>query len=67
MKNQIEKMKQWCLDNYDKGGDTMVECWSDEDYAALFKDQSTKEAWASLKHMVSIYLDQQADARNSAF
>lgn len=65
--NQIEKMKQWCMDNYNCGADTMVECWDDSDYAELFIDQSTKQAWKILKNIASIYLDQQNDARNSAF
>ena len=65
--NQIEKMKQWCMDNYNNGADTMVECWDDSDYNELFMDVSTKQAWKSLKDIASVYLDQQNDARNSAF
>ena len=65
--NQIEKMKQWCMDNYNNGADTMVECWDDSDYNELFVDVSTKQAWKILKNIASVYLDQQNDARNSAF
>lgn len=71
MKDIIEQMKQWCMDNYENGADTMIECWSDEDYADLFtfegKAKTADEAWHMLKCLASIYKDQQADAENSAF
>jgi len=72
MKEVIEQMKQWCLDNYENGADTMVECWADEDYARLFtnhdgKPLSAKAAWKTLKDVAAVYADRQADARNSAF
>ena len=67
----IEAMKQWCMDNYDKGADTMVECWSDSDYEELFtyegKPQTDKQAWKTLRAVADVYADRQADARNSAF
>lgn len=68
----IEAMKNWCMENYDQGADTMVECWTDEDYARLFvnhdgKTMSERAAWKLLKDIASVYADQQADARNSAF
>jgi hypothetical protein len=68
MKEQIELMKQWCIEHYEQGADTMVECWSDEDYSILFGDSRTPEqAWKSLKALASIYAERQADADNSAF
>jgi hypothetical protein len=71
MKDTIEQMKQWCMDNYTNGADTMVECWTDQDYANLFvfegKRKTTAQAWKTLKSVAAIYQDQQADARNSAF
>ena len=72
MKEQIELMKQWCIDHYEQGADTMVECWSDTDYANLFVDcdgnpRTIKQAWESLKDVAEVYADRQADARNSAF
>lgn len=72
MQEQVNAMKQWCLDHYEEGGDTMVECWDNKDYVALFSDLdgtpvTTEEAWKRLKDLASIYEEQQADARNSAF
>jgi hypothetical protein len=67
----IEAMKQWCIDNYDKGADTMAECWSDSDFAELFEFEgeakTDAQAWETLRAIADIYADRQADARNSAF
>ena len=72
MQDQIKAMKQWCIDHYEQGADTMVECWGTQDYADLFVDHEGKpvtheQAWTSLKQLADIYQDQQADAINSAF
>ena len=71
IKTEIEAMKAWCMDNYDKGADTMVECWGDSDYAELFtfegEPRTTAQAWETLKSIAAVYQDRQADARNSAF
>jgi hypothetical protein len=68
---EIKAMKQWCMDNYDKGADTMVECWGDSDYAELFtfegEPRTALGAWETLKTIAAVYQDRQADARNSAF
>jgi len=66
----IQAMKNWCLDNYDKGADTMIECWSDSDYLELFtghdgKPLTDRQAWATLKSVAAVYEDRQADALNS--
>jgi hypothetical protein len=65
----IEAMKEWCMENYSNGADTMVECWEDEDYEDLFAscDGNPDDAWLALKTLAEVYSDQQADARNSAF
>lgn len=68
IQHNVKAMKQWCLDNYDQGADVMAECWDDFNFEVLFGDSRTPEqAWKSLKAIASIYKDQQADARNSAF
>ena len=71
MNEQIKAMKQWCMDNYDKGADTMVECWGDHDYADLFVQdgapRTAEEAWDLLKRIVAVYKERQSDAENSAF
>lgn len=33
---EIERMKDYCLHYYERGGDYMVECWATEDYEDLF-------------------------------
>jgi len=65
---QILAMRQWCLDHYSQGGDTMVECWEHAQYAALFDDAATDaQAWDTLKAIASVYAERQSDAINSAF
>jgi hypothetical protein len=67
----IQAMKAWAMDHYNKGADTMVECWSDTDYEALFsfegETRTAAQAWRTLQSVASVYADRQADARNSAF
>lgn len=64
----IQAMKQWSLDNYNKGADTMVECWSDDDYLDLIaRAQDAAQAWEVLRSVADAYADRQADAQNSAF
>ena len=64
----IAAMEQWALDNYDKGADTMAECWGASDYAKLITDcGSAAKAWAALRDIAEVYAERQADARNSAF
>jgi hypothetical protein len=67
IQTEITAMKQWCMDNYDKGADTMVECWGDHDYEELFASNTTEEAWDLLKRIVAVYDERQSDAENSAF
>ena len=68
----IEAMKQWAMDNYSNGADTMAECWGTSDYAELFTDsdgnpKTAAEAWDMLRRLADVYSERQADARNSAF
>ena len=72
IKSEVKAMKQWCMDNYENGADTMVECWGDGDYAELFvsckgEPRTTAQAWETLKSIAAVYQDRQADAENSAF
>lgn len=79
---EIAKMKIWCNEHYEQGADVMIECWNDEDYEDLFYTDNLDEtthnivprvrvpfakAWETLKQLTSIYEDQEADAKNSAF
>jgi hypothetical protein len=79
---EIQKMKAYCLANYEKGYDTMVECWTDADYEQLFyttnPNRDTRkfqpevrcsfdDAWKRLHSIASVFEERRADARNSAF
>ena len=64
----IAAMKQWCLDHYEQGADTMVECWNNDDYQDLIdRTQTTAQAWEVLRGVADAYADRKADAENSAF
>lgn len=64
----IEKMKAYALKHYERGGDTMVECWETSDYADMIgRASSLREAWTTLRSVIAVYRDRQADARNCAF
>ena len=64
----IAAMKAWCVENYENGADTMVECWCDSDYEDMIKRApDVAAAWDTLKSVASIYADRQANARNEAF
>ena len=61
----IAAMKAWCLENYENGADTMVECWGNGDYEDLIDrcHGNLEDAWGDLKAIAGIYADRQADAR----
>lgn len=61
----IANMKAWCLENYENGADTMVECWGDEDYKEMIEGctKTGTDPWGVLKTIAGVYADRQADAR----
>lgn len=61
---KVAKLQSWCEANYERGADTMVECWDRADYVKLLADNenSPRRALSILKSLASIYRDQQADA-----
>ena len=64
----LNKMKQHCLDRYERGYDTMVECWSDSDYLDTYREQgSLRAAITFINGIASIYRDRYADALNSSW
>ena len=68
IKAEVVKMRDWCEANYNNGADTMIECWTQEDYERLFVSSggqplSKREAWQTLKDVASVYRERQADAR----
>ena len=65
----IGRMKEWAEANYENGADTFVECWSTEDYQRCLDnhDGDFGAAMHTLERCADIYLERQADARNSRF
>ena len=79
MMAEIEKMQAFVIqpENYERGYDTMAECWDATDYEKLFyqintnpdtrKDQpevrcTFAEAWDCLHSIASVFRERQADA-----
>jgi hypothetical protein len=71
MKQLVEYIKEYALEHYNDGGwDVLVECWSDtdiENHLTVCSATTEAESLAAFKDIVSVWADQQADARNSAF
>jgi hypothetical protein len=67
--SMVEAVKAHALEHYEDGGwDVVVECWDDEQIAEQIAGATTvAEAVAAFAGVVSVWADQQADARNSAF
>lgn len=67
----VEAVKAHALAHYEDGGwDVVVETYEDHEIAKLVTDEkatTTQQAIAAFEVPVSIWSEQQADARNSAF
>lgn len=66
---KIETLKAHALANYEKGMDTFVECYDTAEWTELLDDcgGSVEEAKKLMGKLAEVFLDRQADARNSAF
>jgi len=62
---EIENMKHWCMENYERGGDVMVECWDDNEWFRYATDceYNIDDMWSTLKRLAYVYQDQQANER----
>lgn len=65
----VEGVKAHALAHYEDGGwDVVVECWEDAQIAEHIEGADTvEEAVQRFEGVVSVWADQQADARNSVF
>lgn len=61
----IDKMKQYCLDKYEEGGDVMVECWSDTDWREFCERCARFDVsvWDELKSLIEYYRVERTNAR----
>jgi hypothetical protein len=64
--NAAKKMKAWCEKNYTKGADTMIECWSKQDYIDTYNEHGgiLKNAMRTLRSCAAIYRDRYAEANS---
>lgn len=64
MTTDVQRLKDWAIQNYERGADTFVECWVDQDYQDLLDQEgSFEKALEMLDRLRSIYEERQADAR----
>ena len=61
---KIEIFEKWAIKHYNNGADTIVECWEQEDFAALLKthNNSVISSLRLLRRIASVYAERQADA-----
>jgi hypothetical protein len=66
---EIAKLKQLCVDRYDRGYDVFVECWDDAEWIDTWNQElgDVRAIKRLLARLVDVYNDRRADARNSAF
>ena len=64
---KIAALKAWAVANYENGADTFVECWDRNDYVRSLERHGGDLAATQKTHeaVASVYLERQADARNS--
>ena len=55
----VEKIKQWALANYEKGGSWIVETYTDEEIEEGFASLAEAKRWAKLMK------DREDDCRNA--
>ena len=62
----ILKAKEFAAANYNKGYDTFVECYTDEEWAEFVGNDSWYEVKRNMKQMAEYWNDQRANARAEA-
>jgi hypothetical protein len=69
MEEKIKMLKQLALDNYNNGGDGMVECWDNKDYEQFItrcEEQGKDIKETALKDM-GVYDSHRKDIEATAF
>lgn len=64
VKLTVEEVKKIAMENYNKGGDVIIECWDDADIQEWIDDKGTKTA---LKRLFGLYDDKRRDIESTAF
>ena len=61
---KIQAMKDWANANYEKGADTIVECWDTAEHERILEQEgrSLPKAIKFMKRLASIWAERQADA-----
>jgi hypothetical protein len=63
----IEKLKKLAMDNYENGGDTMIECWDKSDWLEFIQNNEGKDLVAELKSDMQLMKDREDDIKGEIF
>lgn len=64
----IEKAKAYAQENYEKGMDTFVECYTQSEWEEFVAECDTwEEMKETMDSCADVWNDRRADAKNSAF
>ncbi len=68
MKTDVEKFLDWAHQNYERGADVYIECYTHEELSSFVAEcGGLRKAVASAKRIAGIRNERRADAKNSAF
>ena len=66
---KVAAMKKWAEDNYEKGGDSFVECWGREEYVELLTEEqnSLTKAIARMKFLARLWKEKEQEVKAEVF
>lgn len=64
--SKVEQLKKWAIDNYEDGGDTFVETYSDEDFALMLDDNhgNVAKTIEFMQILCSVWKDRRDDSNH---
>jgi len=65
----VADLKKWCLDNYKKGGDTMIECWDTDDYLKVLEENGNDydKALTDIKSVAQSWVEKRIEQESEIF
>lgn len=62
--DDLSTMKRWALDNYEKGGDVIVECYDDDELRMVLLEAGSLEgALKELQNIAELWIEQKMNTR----
>jgi hypothetical protein len=65
----VADLKQWCIDNYEQGGDRMIECWGTDEYLKILElnDNNYDKALADIKEVAASWVEKRIEQESEIF